>query len=1120
MPLQSKPLIKRWPTLDLPILPFLAPRVFAPWPSYARRAHSISQTRTDEGQELRKPKEYRNASKEVPVARRVEGRVTKPEGKHMQDGKPTSNSLGPEDGEDRTEFWRKYSEIWEDNSKHPFPLEPPLDSQSFASGRDTIDGKEAVGTSDTVEDLGKILEDLGLASIDDKPGARKTEEQRSWLKPVNSSGLREQIGHKPIAHELRPDRSDKRDAEKWYIRSSHESHGGLHRVAIKPTARARYQSRTRERLESKILQFGMKSDTSSLINYLVRYKERLDWKRKYLLGWITRRIRAAGLPKDKTWTDKRLTQISNDWASEFSSAWNTSYAILRFNQKKTNFARLSTRVLIDSVDPLVRTIHKMMRTGNSPADLQRIWGQLPVPLRVAIWPELMNFSLLGPPVEALKLLVATCVEPYPPAYAIEDSLTHILSSHLGHSTSPDPKVTRAIYQSATTLREMAPKGYLTFTQDFIHSLLTQLQPSELKLFYERLAEINQPLSRNTLMHFASFFAKHDQVNLSVKILQRMKHEDMDFAGPEMASVCTTIFNAKSLDISSELELLEFMLDGGLEPNIFHHNVLIRSFGRQGNHELAWRLYDNMTAKGIEPSAHTYVALIQNSKNAGNREAIYKLWTEIQSKGLRDRFIVTEILHAILTFDMDKRPTGVFKGSGNRSTFGMMLQIYCDYFRLEPLAHIAPVYMEAWPDLPRPSQKQSSLEEVTHNGEVQDKANADVDERLMNPEPVTLAVMMAALVRDLPNPPRDNRPFDLRPYATQPFTLRFYRHFHSLVLAGDPAVAGLCQDPRIYNLALIGLGRSHTTLRYCTEVIGSMLVQKRENPEAISNASQLDSSAGSSHTGNDRGQNRQNASNKEYHICSNVGNPPSGQELPLIKLSSIRHRGVSTERVHISPPAPNDWTWNILLKCFLDRNQPRAADKVLQMMKTRGVTPTHHTWQSLITAYSRAQQVSSAIDAVDRMEHAGFESDEITVKSLNWIRDRNAVIQAMQPTEKARRWREKALFEQPHEQEYGSGQAISEQPDTDGNSFPAQDDPVMSNENGADEDKTPLLIRYTPSTDKKAPPSGLVCLYCHKPGHKSKYCVQRLMDVQKEHRVQSEGEASQAILERDAHASVG
>jgi len=44
MPLRSELLQRRWATIDLPILPFLAPRVFTPWPRTSQRAQSGTST--------------------------------------------------------------------------------------------------------------------------------------------------------------------------------------------------------------------------------------------------------------------------------------------------------------------------------------------------------------------------------------------------------------------------------------------------------------------------------------------------------------------------------------------------------------------------------------------------------------------------------------------------------------------------------------------------------------------------------------------------------------------------------------------------------------------------------------------------------------------------------------------------------------------------------------------------------------------------------------------------------------------------------------------------------------------------------------------------------------------
>lgn len=88
-------------------------------------------------------------------------------------------------------------------------------------------------------------------------------------------------------------------------------------------------------------------------------------------------------------------------------------------------------------------------------------------------------------------------------------------------------------------------------------------------------------------------------------------------------------------------------------------------------------------------------------------------------------------------------------------------------------------------------------------------------------------------------------------------------------------------------------------------------------------------------------------------------------------------------------APTVRTWSVLVAAYFRNRQPRAAKKVLDMMRERGIQGDKVTWNTLVSGYAGLQDVSAAVDAVKRMEAAGFEVDAYTAKGLGklWIRDR-------------------------------------------------------------------------------------------------------------------------------------
>ena len=97
-----------------------------------------------------------------------------------------------------------------------------------------------------------------------------------------------------------------------------------------------------------------------------------------------------------------------------------------------------------------------------------------------------------------------------------------------------------------------------------------------------------------------------------------------------------------------------------------------------------------------------------------------------------------------------------------------------------------------------------------------------------------------------------------------------------------------------------------------------------------------------------------------------------------------------------PPAPpNVVTWSTLLAAFIFRGQKVAAQRVLEMMRERSMTPNKVSWNSMVSGYSGMQDVERAVGAVVMMEKEGWGIDEWTLKGLGRIVDKRRLMQELQ-----------------------------------------------------------------------------------------------------------------------------
>jgi len=107
--------------------------------------------------------------------------------------------------------------------------------------------------------------------------------------------------------------------------------------------------------------------------------------------------------------------------------------------------------------------------------------------------------------------------------------------------------------------------------------------------------------------------------------------------------------------------------------------------------------------------------------------------------------------------------------------------------------------------------------------------------------------------------------------------------------------------------------------------------------------------------------------------------------------------------------PTVYTWNILLQVYASRGQMNAGRRVLEIMQDRGIKPTEVTWATLATGYSWIQDIPGTLEAVDQLAKLGFSDYPVGVHALNKIKDTRALYAIME-TREAKHQAERASAE--------------------------------------------------------------------------------------------------------------
>ncbi|KAL8756616.1 MAG: hypothetical protein Q9199_002803 [Rusavskia elegans] len=112
--------------------------------------------------------------------------------------------------------------------------------------------------------------------------------------------------------------------------------------------------------------------------------------------------------------------------------------------------------------------------------------------------------------------------------------------------------------------------------------------------------------------------------------------------------------------------------------------------------------------------------------------------------------------------------------------------------------------------------------------------------------------------------------------------------------------------------------------------------------------------------------------------------------PIILRDMLEPSATATVKV----AQPTVRTWSIAARSYFFHGQRAAGEKIIEMMRARGIPPNLVTWNTIISGYASLQDAVGVVNAMKGLEAAGFESSSFTLKALARIRDRNQLLDAL------------------------------------------------------------------------------------------------------------------------------
>ncbi|EFW99136.1 pentatricopeptide repeat protein [Grosmannia clavigera kw1407] len=600
----------------------------------------------------------------------------------------------------------------------------------------------------------------------------------------------------------------------------------------------------------------------------------------------------------------------------------------------------------ESESNMLRWLLEHKDGGKSMHKLRETWSKLSPERRRDLWPSIMVSALRSHPGRAHIIFSATFDAAHIPYYAVQDTIHHFCRQ-LAEKPSTDGSMhptADEVYELLKMVLENSSSNYLRLRQSTIFFLVKATKTTEsVDNLYHLLVKHGHPLHKFTRLQMASRVARNAAFKMpTVEMLQAaLSATDLDINTPQGAALCTTILSVEGSEGTATTdgqpsltpaEMFEQLLRCGLEPNLITYTTIIRGLCLKGELEAAQQVLQLMINNQTEPDEYVYSTMMNGAKLRGDFSVLRRVAETAAAQRINHPIVWNDFIQSIYsTAFAEARANPAIKRPRVVPSFPLMLQTYSKIFALEPLRTILP---DAGSGGGLTSSHAQGRQTDALHGRWEFAAQLGPTVHALpklEPGEIVEPTSLTLTTMILGYIQGVSNPYDV---------IAFYSHFRRLLQAGDPVATGLVRDQGtlVHDVVVMALCEYEGMLRVALDVVGDML------RDAATDLQHGDSEA---------------ADYQPQH------------------------------------PPPSVYTWSILLNGFMFHRQVRQGERILHMMRDRGVEPNQVTWNTLMAGYARLQNVKKTAVTLQRLERAGFEPDDFTFRAFSYLGDKSAILRYME-----------------------------------------------------------------------------------------------------------------------------
>lgn len=646
----------------------------------------------------------------------------------------------------------------------------------------------------------------------------------------------------------------------------------------------------------------------------------------------------------------------------------------------------------------VEKLKELLRPG-SVEGMREFWYSKPKEERESETPGIIFVALNFAPESAVRVLEVIIEEDVTPPYIVPDAVGFLVrwSAMLPKMRGEAHK--RAIFGLVLHILRNSKPGSYRFQQWILYDLIANCNLAAMNVLYAELERYRHHLHVFTRLNVAKRFAKHTRYKgRALDILEAIVERGTLSVDSSLCSrLITSIATFPEPDPAgdqwsqmtelarSQAMVFERLLPLGFPPNRISFTAIIRSLCTTWQMERAWRVYDVMRENGIKADPVLLSTLLNGAKLCGHMPSTHRVIDELSPTALMDPYIWNDLLHTIVVAACREAAHKRIRPPFLLPLFPTLLRVYAMFYRLERLQKLIPFDLDS---------VLAAADQDSDPGDWQWKSDVvammrklpnSKPDQLAEPDVVTLAIMIIGYVKS----------------CSVPSILGFYDRFRALLSNNDEIVLSLLRTNTIpYDAVIKAVTEHKGNLRLGLSILNDMLKSAADSASAAAAAAAamveprpipltITSPSSPSPTSSE-------AAAADAETAAQTQEAPP-QQPPPNEASSVP----------FDHPQPSVYTWSIILRAVSrSTGNAEAAERVLDMMRRRGVEPNLVTWNTLVRGYTNTQRVVKTVLALERLVAAGYQPDSYTQRALASMRYREQALALLERRAQAREEMEK------------------------------------------------------------------------------------------------------------------